>query len=211
LHALGFLGIDDELGPLGIDVITEKRHAAGPFALPAGSGDLVARAFRDDLALELGKGQQDVQDQPAHGGAGVELLSHRDKGHPMLFEGGHHAGEVQQRPAQAVDFVDHHAVDLTGLDVGQEAVKRRPFHVAAGEAAVVVALRHTGPAQGGLALDVSAARFALGVKRAEFLVEPFLGRLAGVDGTADGSNHLSHDVSPWLGDERTKSHCNGCR
>jgi hypothetical protein len=31
----------------------------------------------------------------------------------------HEASEVQQRPAQAIDFVEHHAVDLPGLDVGE--------------------------------------------------------------------------------------------
>ena len=69
----------------------------------------------------------------------------------MLLEGLHHAGEVEQRPAQAVHLVDHHAVDPPGLNVGQEAFDGGPLHVAAGEAAVVVAVGKAGPAFTGLA------------------------------------------------------------
>ena len=39
------------------------------------------------------------------------------------------------------------------------------------------------PALLGLALDVSISAFTLGVERVKFFVEPFVGRLAGVDGT----------------------------
>lgn len=52
----------------------------------------------------------------------------------------HDAGEVQYRPAETVDLVDHHAVDLSGLDVRAQALKGGPVHVAAGESAVVKAV-----------------------------------------------------------------------
>src|SRR4029434_2735080 len=55
-------------------VIAERRHAADPETLAFGSGDLVPNAFRGHLALELGKRQQHVQGQSAHGSGGVELL-----------------------------------------------------------------------------------------------------------------------------------------
>ncbi len=61
-----FLVVDDQLGASGPGVIAQQRHAARPLAFPAGGGNLVAGAFGDDLALELGKGQQDVEDQAAH-------------------------------------------------------------------------------------------------------------------------------------------------
>ena len=86
---------------------------------------------------------------------------------------------------QAVDLVDHHHVDQPGLDVGQQALQGRPLQGAAGDAAVVVAVGHQHPALGALAGDVGLAGLALGVEAVELLLEPFLGRLAGVDGAAE--------------------------
>ena len=63
----------------------------------------------------------------------------------MLVEGLHHPGEVEQRAAEPVDLVDDHAVDLAGLDVGQQALQGGAVHVAAGEAAVVVAVGQARP------------------------------------------------------------------
>ena len=64
----------------------------------------------------------------------------------MPVEPLHDAGEVQQRPAQPVHLVDHHAVDRAGLDVGQEPFECGPLHVPAREAAVVVASGMADPA-----------------------------------------------------------------
>ena len=44
-----------------------------------------------------------------------------------------------------VDLVDHDDVDQPGLDVGQQALQRRPLQGAAGEAAVVVAVAAPAP------------------------------------------------------------------
>src|SRR5262249_51171974 len=74
------LGIDLQLGGLGIEIVAKKWHAAGPLPLATGGGDLVAGTLGDDLPFELGKGQEDIQDQTPHRGSGVELLGHRDKG-----------------------------------------------------------------------------------------------------------------------------------
>src|SRR2546427_808156 len=73
---------------------------------------------------------------------------------------------------------------LVGRDAGQEPLQCRPVEVAAGIAAVVVAVGQAGPAGMGLAVDIGFRRFALGVQRVEVLVETFFGALAGVDGTA---------------------------
>src|SRR6516165_9551026 len=107
-------GIDLEPGRAWIELVAQKGYSAGPLALPAGGCDLVAGAFRDDLAFELGEGQEDIQDQPTHGRGGVELLGYRDKGDMVLIEGLHHLGEVQKRAAEPVDLVDDHAIDLAG-------------------------------------------------------------------------------------------------
>ena len=60
----GFGLVDDELAVL--DVVAERHEAAHPHALLAGGGELVADALADDLALELGEGEQDVERQPPH-------------------------------------------------------------------------------------------------------------------------------------------------
>jgi hypothetical protein len=82
----------------------------------------------------------------------------------VLVKGLHHLGEVEQRAAQAVHLVDHHAVDLARLDVGEQPLQGRTFHVAAGEAAVVVTLRQAGPTLLPLAGHERLAGLALGVE-----------------------------------------------
>ncbi len=104
---------------------------------------------------------------------------------PVLIEHLDQPGEIHQRAAQPVDLVDDHDVDATGLDVGEQALQGRPFERAAGEAAIVVLVCEFEPALGALAGDVGAAGLALGVEAVELHVEPFLGRLARVDGAAE--------------------------
>src|SRR5205807_155197 len=81
------LGIDDQAVALRIDVVAQDWVAPGPLALAARGRDLVAGAIRDDLPLELREGEQDVEDQAAHRGAGGELLGDRDERHLVLVEG----------------------------------------------------------------------------------------------------------------------------
>jgi hypothetical protein len=168
-----------------VDPVAHRHEAAHPHAPLAGGGDLVADSFADHLALELGKRQQHVQREPAHAGRGVEGLRDADEGHAALVEHLDEPCEVHQCPAQAVDLVDDHDVDTAALDVGEEALQRWPFERAAGEAAVVVLVGQLDPALGPLACNVGAARLALRVEAVEFHVEPFLGRLAGVDRAAE--------------------------
>ena len=68
------------------------------------------------------------------------MLRHADERNVVPVERLHHLGEVEQRSAEPVHLVHDDAVDLAGLDVGQQAFERRPVHVAAGETAVVVAV-----------------------------------------------------------------------
>src|SRR6516162_5321408 len=62
--SLGLGGINDKR-PLAY-AVAEGRVAAHPHALLFRRGDLVADPFAGDLALELGKGQQHIEGQPAH-------------------------------------------------------------------------------------------------------------------------------------------------
>src|SRR5262249_46325800 len=90
----------------------------------------------------------------------------------------------EQRTRQPIDLVADDAVNLALLDVEHQALQRGPVRVGAREAAVVVAFGQAGPALAGLGADEGLARLALGVQRVEFLGEPLLGALAGVDGAA---------------------------
>jgi len=111
-------------------------------------------------------------------------LGHAHEGDLPLVETLHHPREVQEAAAEAVDFVHDHCLDKTGVDVGQQALQGRAFHVAAGEAAVVVARFQAGPALALLAGHIGFAGLALGVQTVELLLQAFFGGLAGVDGAA---------------------------
>jgi hypothetical protein len=115
--------VDGELG-VGQHVVAEDRHPARPLPLAPRGGDLVPRPLRDDLALELGEGQEDVERQPPHRVRGVELLRHRDERHLVLLERLHDPGEVEQAAGQPVHLVDHHAIDPAGLDVRHQPPER---------------------------------------------------------------------------------------
>ena len=132
----------------------------------------------------------DVQGEPPHRAGRVELLRDRDEAHSVPVEPLHDAGEVQQRPAEPVHLVDHHAVDLAGLDAGQEPFECGPLHVPAGEAAVVVASGKADPALLLPAGDAGLGRFPLGVQAVEGLLESLIGGLARVDGAAKGSGSI---------------------
>src|SRR6266478_1003252 len=69
-HGLGF--IDGE-GPL-LSVVTDGYPASHPHALLLGCGDLVADPLTRDFALELRKGQKDIEGKAAHRGGRIELL-----------------------------------------------------------------------------------------------------------------------------------------
>jgi len=104
----------------------------------------------------------------------------------VLVEKLHHAGEVQEGPAQPVDLVNHHAVDVARLDAGEEPLEGGPLHVAAGEAAVVKSVGDAHPSLVSLARDIGFRGFPLCVEAVELLFQPFVCGLACVDGAADG-------------------------
>ena len=188
--------VDDEAGAraAAVDVVAQDRHATGPLALAALRGDLVSDALADHLALELGEREEDVQRQAPHRLRRVELLRHGDERHLAPVEDLHQPHEVDERPAHAVDLVDHDAVHVASLDVGQEPLEGRALEVAAGEAAVVVAGRQHRPALGRLALDVRLRAVSLRVEGVVLLLEALLGRLARVDGAADAARDAGADA-----------------
>ena len=75
---------DGELAVLQLIAQGEGATHPQPFAL--GRSNLVPDALGGDLPLELGKGQQHVEGEPAHGRRRVELLGDRDEGDVMGTE-----------------------------------------------------------------------------------------------------------------------------
>jgi hypothetical protein len=202
-HLLGLGFVDAQLAAPWLDVVAQDRHATRPFPLAPRRGNLVPSPLGNDFPLELGEGKQHVHDQPAHRRGGVKLLRDCHEGHPVPTEHFHHAGEIEQRAAEAIHFVDHHAIDLAGGDVGQESLQRRTFHVAAREATVVITVVQCHPALVLLAGDIGQGRFTLGVQRIEILVQPFFGGFACVDGTTDAGRRarwrwgVFHGLPRW--------------
>jgi hypothetical protein len=137
------------------------------------------------MTASVGKRQQHVQGQPAHRGGGVELLGDRDKGHAMLIEELDQFCEVGQGAGQAIDLIDDDDVDLAGLHVLQELLQGRPVGIAAREAAVVVFGSQQGPTGVGLAADIGLRSIILGIERVEVLLQPLVGRDAGIDRAAN--------------------------
>src|SRR5260370_13043273 len=97
-------------------------------------------------------------------------VSHRTGKPPAYGEGSH-----LHLPG-ALDLVNHDAVDLAGLDVGQQAAQTRTIHVASRIAAVVVVFRLAGPTLRPLAFYVPPAGVALALPRAKLLRQPLPGR-----------------------------------
>ena len=67
------------------------------------------------------------------------------------------------------DLIYHHAIDLAGLDCRQQSSQSGPFHVGAGEAAIVIAFGQDDPAFTPLALDEGFGRLPLCIERVEIL------------------------------------------
>src|SRR4029077_19347977 len=149
--------------------------------------DLVADALADDLALELRKGQQHVQGQAPHRGCRVELLRHRNEGRAPGVEDLDNLGKIGKRAGQPVDLVDDHDIDPPRRKVGEQLLQSRPVYRGAGEPAVIIGRAEAYPAFVPVARDEGLTGLALRLQRIELLLEPLLGRFAGVDRTADRS------------------------
>ena len=186
-NCLGLFGIDHQGAVFG--VVAEWHVPTHPQAFLLGGGNLVANALSRDFPLELGEGQQHIQGQPSHRGRGVELLGDGDEGGPAGIEALNHPGEVGEGAGQAVDFVDHDHLDLTGIDVVQEPGEGGALHGAAGIPPIIVVGRDELPAFVLLTLYEGFAGLALRIEGIEALVEALVGGLAGVDGAAQSRFH----------------------
>ena len=67
----------------------------------------------------------------------LERLGHRDEGGVPPIEDLDQPGEVLQAPGEPIDLVDHHDVDVAGLDFSKEPLQRWAFQGGARDAAIV--------------------------------------------------------------------------
>ena len=133
---LGFSLVDNERAVFS--VISNGHPAAHPHSLLLGSGNLVADPLAGHLALELGKGQQNVKGQTPHGGGGVELLGDRDKGHAGCIEDFDDLGEIRQGAGEPGDLIDDDHIDRSGADVAEKFLEGRALHRSAGIPAIII-------------------------------------------------------------------------
>ena len=134
-----------------------------------------------DLAFELGKRQQHIERQPAHGVGGVERLGDGHERGARRIQPIDDLSEVGERAGQAIDLVDHDRVDPPPVDIGEQCFQPWAGHGSTRETAIIVDRGQHPPALGDLALDVGLAGFALSVQAVEGLIQPLLRTLPRVD------------------------------
>jgi hypothetical protein len=102
-------------------------HDRGSAALAAagpGGGQPGAGAFADEVAFELGQGGEDVEDELAAGGGGVDRLLETAESDPTLGEAGDGVDQLPQGAAEAVEFPDDQGV--AGAELVQELLEGGP-------------------------------------------------------------------------------------
>src|ERR1700733_1735675 len=186
-YLLGLFLVHHQPSASRIYVVAQHWTPAHPFSLAPGCRHLIARTLADQFPFKLREAQEDIQRQPPQRSAGVELLRDRHETHFVLLENAQHAREVQQRPAQTVDFVYHHAVQCARLDRLEQPRQSWSIHVRAGETAIIIEFRQRDPAFPLLTLDESLAASALRIERVKFLIESFLGGFPGIDRASQAS------------------------
>jgi hypothetical protein len=71
-----------------------------------GRGQPSGGAFADEVAFELGQGREDVEDELAARGGGVDRLLEAPEPDPLLGQAGDGVDQMPQRAAEAVEFPD---------------------------------------------------------------------------------------------------------
>ena len=144
----GLVGVDQQAWPAGVHVVAEQRRAAGPLPLAPCGRDLVPGPLADDLPLELGEGQQHVQHQPAHAEWVVlncwvtETKETPCWSNICIMR----AKSSRERDRRSTLYTTTQSTLPASMSASRRA-QGRPFDVAAGEPAVVVAVGQGRPPQ----------------------------------------------------------------
>ena len=156
-------------------VVTQRGRTAHPHTLGFAGCDLVSDAFSRDLTFKLSKGQQNVERQPPHRSGRVELLGDRDERDVVPIEHLNQLRKVRQAAREAVDLVDHHDINFSGLDVCHQALESWTINVAAGESTIVVGVVQRQPTFMALATHKSKTCIALCFQAVVLLIQAFIG------------------------------------
>jgi len=114
----------------------------------AGGGQAGDDAFADDVFLELGDGADDLEDELAGRGRGVEAVVVRDEVDPEGPELVQGDDQILERTAEAVEFPDQEDLELYLAGGREHGLEGRAFGVAAGRV-LVDELFEDGPAGAG--------------------------------------------------------------
>jgi hypothetical protein len=171
---LAFIQDQFPAGLVGMRVIAQRWHTPHPETFLLGGGNLVSNTFRGHFPFELGKGQQDIQGEPPHGGGGVEGLGDGDKGTPGSVQLVHQFCKIGQGSCEAIDLVDHDHVDAARPDITQQLLQGRALQGAAGLAAIVIPGVEQLPAFMLLAGNIGDTGLMLRIQRIEVLLQPVI-------------------------------------
>jgi hypothetical protein len=91
-------------------VPTQHRRPTAAAATGPGGGQASSGAFADQVALELGQGGKDVEDELATGSGGVDRLLEAAEPDATAGQAGEGIDQVPQGAAKAIEFPDDQGV-----------------------------------------------------------------------------------------------------
>lgn len=106
------------------DCQAEGDHGARPFDAFRGGDRLTAarsggkpgaRAFADEIALEVAERAEQMKHQSAAGRRGVDGLRDRAETDALRFETGDRFDQMRERPAEPVEFPDRQHIAMTDI------------------------------------------------------------------------------------------------
>jgi hypothetical protein len=91
-------------------VSAQHGWSAAVAAAGSGGGQPGVGPFADEVAFELGQGGEDMEDELAAGGGGVDRLLEAAEPDPAVGQAGDGVDQMAQRPAQAVELPDDQGI-----------------------------------------------------------------------------------------------------
>jgi hypothetical protein len=182
----------------GIGHVAEGNAARGPESTASTGCVSIAESRHDDVVLELGKRDRQVQRQVAgREHAMVQVARDHAELGTGLTEPGDEMCPVQNLSGQAVEPINHDAIDRPGLDPLEELAERRPDERCAAFALVVEAVAEGDPTLIRALPDELTARLALSIARGEVGIARADDRLPRVDGAPHHTpSHLANLSRP---------------
>ncbi len=180
---------------VGVEVVAEGDGAAGVAAVPGHTHPAEGGALRDRLALQLGDAAEELEQEPADGGGGVEWLGGGTDGDAQAVQGVVGGEQGAQAAAQAVEAVHQHDAEVAGARIGQQPLPRGPVGEGHGAADAVVGV-HRGDGQ---AVQVTVAVEEVPLARDRLPLRLLIGAHPAVEGDARREVGASVGAGAWGG------------